>query len=127
MVMNPDIKILIVDDMPSVRKILTRVLKQLGFNNLIEADDGKSAWSILETHQVDLIIADWLMPKMNGLELLIKIRSSKSHKSLPFLMLTGEATKEQIIEAIKAGASNYIVKPFTAEIIQNKIKKVLGC
>jgi two-component system chemotaxis response regulator CheY len=123
--MNTDIKILIVDDMPAIRKVLRRMLKPLGFNLFVEAGDGKSAWDILESQQIDLIIADWVMPKMTGLELLMKIRSSKAHKTIPFLMLTGEGTKEKIVEAVNAGASNYVVKPFTAEIISNKLEKIL--
>ncbi len=115
--MNTDIKILIIDDQPTIHKLLKRILKQLGFNIIVEADDGKSAWDILESQQIDLIIADWNMPKMTGLELLMKIRSSCKQKNIPFLMLTGNAKKEQIVEAVNAGVSDYAVKPFTAEII----------
>jgi two-component system chemotaxis response regulator CheY len=123
--MNTDIKILIVDDQPSIHKLLRRILKQLGFNIIVEAYDGESAWDILESQRIDLIIADWNMPKMNGLELLMKIRSSKTHKSIPFLMLTGNSKKEQIIEAMNAGATGYAIKPFTAEVISNKVEKIL--
>ena len=123
--MNTAMKIFIVDDMPSIRKVLKRILKQLGFNILIEAGDGKEAWDILQNKQFDLIIADWNMPKMNGLELLKKIRSSNTHKRIPFLMLTGEAGKEQIIEAASSGVTDYVVKPFTAEIISKKLENIL--
>lgn len=123
--MNTDIKILIVDDQVSILKILRRILKQLGFNIIVEAGDGKSAWDILESQQIDLIIADWNMPKMTGLELLMKIRSSSTQKYIPFLMLTGNAKQESIVEAVNAGVSEYVVKPFTAEIISNKLEKIL--
>lgn len=123
--MNTDITILIVDDVPAIRKVLRRILKQLDFKSLVEAGDGKEAWDILESQPIDLIIADWNMPKMNGLELLKMIRSSDTHKMIPFLMLTGKVEKENIIEAVNAGATNYVVKPFTAEIISNKLGKIL--
>lgn len=123
--MNTDVTILIVDDVPAIRKVLRRILKQLDFKSLVEAGDGKEAWDILESQPIDLIIADWNMPKMNGLELLKMIRSSDTHKMIPFLMLTGKVEKENIIEAVNAGATNYMVKPFTAEIISNKLGKIL--
>ena len=123
--MDTAIKILIVDDLPAIRKVLTRILKQHGFNILVEACDGKEAWNILESQPIDLIIADWNMPKMTGIELLKKIRSSNIHKMIPFLMLTGIAEKEKIVEAANAGATDYVVKPFTAEIISNKLGKIL--
>jgi two-component system, chemotaxis family, chemotaxis protein CheY len=91
----------------------------------LQAGDGKEAWDILESQPIDLIIADWNMPKMTGLELLKMIRSSDTHKMIPFLMLTGKVEKENIIEAVNAGATNYVVKPFTAEIISNKLGKIL--
>ena len=124
--MDTTTKILIVDDFPVVRKLLMRILKSLGFNVFIEAVDGKDAWETLEKQQIDLIIADWNMPEMTGLELLKKIRLSNTHKMIPFLMLTGEAEKQKIVEAVNAGVSDYVVKPFTAETILNKVGKILN-
>ncbi|MBU2631441.1 MAG: response regulator [Proteobacteria bacterium] len=123
--MDTSIKVLIIDDFATMRRILKNVLKQLGFKNLVEADDGTTAWEILEGQQIDLIIADWNMPKLTGFELLKKVRASDLHKSIPFLMVTAEAQKEQVLEAVHAGVSNYVVKPFTAEAIANKLEKIL--
>ncbi|MFH2059674.1 MAG: response regulator [Pseudomonadota bacterium] len=122
--MDTSIKVLIVDDFATMRRILKNVLKQLGFKNLVEADDGTTAWKILEEQQIDLIIADWNMPKLSGLELLKKVRASDLHKTIPFLMVTAEAQKEQVLEAVHAGVSSYVVKPFTAEAIANKLEKI---
>jgi len=124
--MDTSIKILIVDDFATMRRILKNILKQLGFKNLVEADDGTTAWEVLEGQKIDLIISDWNMPKMSGLELLKAIRSDENLKELPVLMVTAEALKENIIEAVKAGVSNYIVKPFTAETMQEKLQKIFG-
>ena len=123
--MDTSIKILIVDDFATMRRILKNALKQLGFNNFEEADDGTTAWEILEKQHFDLIIADWNMPKLTGLELLKKVRISDLHKTTPFLMVTAEAQKEQVIKAVHAGVSNYVVKPFTTDIMDNKLKKIL--
>jgi len=122
---DTSIKILIVDDFATMRRILKNILKQLDFKNLVEADDGTSAWEILEGQDVDLIISDWNMPKMTGLELLKKVRSSDKYKTTPFLMVTAEAQKQNVIEAVQAGVSNYVVKPFTAEAISDKLEKIL--
>ncbi|MBU1196462.1 MAG: response regulator [Proteobacteria bacterium] len=123
--MDTSIKILIVDDFATMRRILKNILKQLGFKNLVEADDGTTAWDVLEGQTIDLIISDWNMPKMTGLELLKKVRASDSHKRIPFLMVTAEAQKQNVIEAVQAGVSNYVVKPFTAEAISDKLEKIL--
>lgn len=123
--MDTSIKVLIVDDFATMRRILKNILKQLGFRNLVEADDGTSAWDILEGQKVDLIISDWNMPKMTGLELLKKVRASDKYKKTPFLMVTAEAQKQNVIEAVQAGVSNYVVKPFTAEAISDKLEKIL--
>ncbi len=123
--MDTSIKILIVDDFATMRRILKNILKQLGFKNLVEADDGTTAWEVLEGQNIDLIISDWNMPKMTGLELLKKVRASDSHKMTPFLMVTAEAQKQNVIEAVQAGVSNYVVKPFTAEAISDKLEKIL--
>lgn len=124
--MNTSIKILIVDDFSTMRRIMKNILKNLGFKNLVEADDGSAAWALLEEQQVDLIIADWNMPEMTGLELLKKIRGSNHHKEVPFLMVTAEAQKEQVIAAIQSGVTNYVVKPFTAETISDKLERIIN-
>ena len=123
--MDTSIKILIVDDFATMRRILKNILKQLGFKNLVEADDGTTAWDVLEGQSVGLIISDWNMPKMTGLELLKKVRASDTYKKIPFLMVTAEAQKQNVIEAVQAGVSNYVVKPFTAEAISDKLGKIL--
>ena len=124
--MDTSIKILIVDDFATMRRILKNILKQLGFKNLVEADDGTTAWDVLENQEIDLIISDWNMPKMTGLELLKKVRASTKYKTAPFLMVTAEAQKQNVIEAVQAGVSNYVVKPFTAEAIADKLGKIIG-
>ena len=123
--MDTSIKILIVDDFATMRRILKNILKQLDFKNLVEADDGTSAWEVLEGQKLDLVISDWNMPKMTGLELLKKVRASETYKTVPFLMVTAEAQKQNVIEAVQAGVSNYVVKPFTAEAISEKLEKIL--
>nr|NJM03541.1 response regulator [Desulfobacula sp.] len=123
--MDTSIKVLIVDDFATMRRILKNILKQIGFKNLVEADDGTSAWEILQGQSIDLIISDWNMPKMTGLELLKKVRASDQYKRTPFLMVTAEAQKQNVIEAVQAGVSNYVVKPFTAEAISDKLEKIL--
>ncbi|MBF0469038.1 MAG: response regulator [Desulfamplus sp.] len=123
--MNTSIKVLIVDDFATMRRILKNILKQLGFKNLLEADDGTTALDALEKNDIDLVISDWNMPKMTGLELLKSVRASKKYAKIPFLMVTAEAQKQNVIEAVQAGVSNYVVKPFTAEAISEKLKKIL--
>ncbi len=123
--MDTSIKILIVDDFATMRRILKNILKQLGFKNFVEADDGTTAWEVLEGQGIDLIISDWNMSKMTGLELLKKVRANDTYKGIPFLMVTAEAQKQNVIEAVQAGVSNYVVKPFTAEAISDKLEKIL--
>lgn len=124
MAYNKDMRILVVDDFSTMRRIIKNILRQLGFNNIIEADDGSSAWETLNKDKIDFIISDWNMPKMPGIELLRKVRSSEEFVNLPFLMVTAEAQQENIIEAVQAKVSNYIVKPFTAETLGQKIDKI---
>ncbi len=126
MAINYDMKILIVDDFATMRRIVKNILTQLGFKNFIEADDGSVAWEILQKEQVDFIVSDWNMPKMPGIELLKKVRADEKLKDIPFLMVTAEAQKENIIEAVKAKVSNYIVKPFTPETLGEKIEKIFA-
>ncbi len=123
--MDLSIKILIVDDFATMRRILKNILKQLGFTNISEADDGSTALEQLKKNQFDLIISDWNMPKMSGLDLLKSVRGMNECKDIPFLMVTAEAQKQNVIEAVQAGVSNYVVKPFTAEQISDKLGKIL--
>ncbi len=124
--MNTSIKVLIVDDFATMRRILKNILKQLGFKNLLEADDGTTALEVLESNEIDLVISDWNMPKMTGLELLKAVRASEKYAKVPFLMVTAEAQKQNVIEAVQAGVSNYVVKPFTAEGISAKLERILN-
>ncbi|MHC1789263.1 chemotaxis response regulator CheY [Solidesulfovibrio sp.] len=124
MAYNKEMRILVVDDFSTMRRIIKNILRQLGFNNIIEADDGSTAWETLNKDKIDFIISDWNMPKMPGIELLRKVRSSEEFAALPFLMVTAEAQQENIIEAVQAKVSNYIVKPFTAETLGQKIDKI---
>lgn len=124
--MDLSMKVLIVDDFATMRRIMKNILKQIGFTNIIEADDGTTALEELKKNSVDLIISDWNMPKMTGLELLKTVRRMEGFKTLPFLMVTAEAQKQNVIDAVQAGVSNYVVKPFTAEAISEKLKKIFG-
>lgn len=124
--MNKDMKIIIVDDFSTMRRIIKNILRQLGFNNVTEADDGATAWPKIQAEAFDLVVTDWNMPKMSGLELLKNIRNDENLKDTPVLMVTAEALKENIIEAVKAGVSNYIIKPFTAETMQEKLEKIFS-
>ncbi len=121
---NKDMRVLIVDDFSTMRRIIKNIMRQLGYNNIVEADDGTTAWEILNKDKIDFIISDWNMPKMTGIELLRKVRSSEEFADMPFLMVTAEAQQENIIEAVQAKVSNYIVKPFTAETLGQKIDKI---
>lgn len=122
--MDRNIKVLVVDDFATMRRILKNVLRELGYTKIVEADDGTTALVVLKKEKVDLIISDWNMPKMTGLELLKAVRADGSLKGLPFLMVTAEAQKECILQAVQAGVSNYIVKPFTAEAVKEKLAQI---
>ena len=124
--MDVNMKVLIVDDFATMRRILRNILKQIGFSNISEADDGKTALKELKKEKFDLILCDWNMPEMSGLELLNEVKSDDKLKDTPFVMVTAEAQKDNIVAAVKAGVSNYIVKPFTAETISEKLNKVFG-
>ncbi|MBN1105894.1 MAG: chemotaxis response regulator CheY [Deltaproteobacteria bacterium] len=124
--MDTSIKVLVVDDFATMRRIVKGVLKQLGFGNIIEAEDGSAALSELKKEKIGLIVSDWNMPNMSGLELLKAVRGDADLKAIPFLMVTAEGQKENVIEAVKAGVSNYIVKPFTPETFGEKLQKVIG-
>jgi len=124
MAIDKNMKILLVDDFATMRKVIKNLLKQGGYNNIIEAEDGVSALKTLRSEKVDFVISDWNMPNMTGLELLRAVRSEDGISSLPFLMVTAEGLKENVVVAVKAGVSNYIVKPFTAEVLNEKIEKI---
>ncbi|HPW68051.1 MAG: chemotaxis response regulator CheY [Desulfomonilia bacterium] len=126
MAIDKNMKILVVDDFSTMRRIVKNILRQLNFNNIVEADDGASALDILQKEKIDMVVSDWNMPKMTGLELLKAIRGDDALKDIPFLMVTAEAQQENIIEAVKSGVSNYIVKPFTAETLGQKINQVFN-
>ena len=123
--MDFNITILIVDDYESMRRIVKTTLKSIGFSNFIEAEDGATALKILEKENVDLIISDWIMPNMNGLDFLKAVKGNGKYKNIPFIMVTAEGHKSSVLEAIDAGVNNYIIKPFTSEILHKKIRKVL--
>ncbi len=124
MTIDRNMRVLVVDDFSTMRRIVKNILKQLEFNNVVDADDGTTAWEILNKDKIDFVISDWNMPKMSGLELLKKVRNSEEFADMPFLMVTAEGQQEHIIEAVQAGVSNYIVKPFTPETIEQKIEKI---
>jgi two-component system chemotaxis response regulator CheY len=124
--MDLKMKILVVDDFATMRRIIKNVLKQIGFTNISEADNGNSALKALKSEKYDLVMCDWNMPEMPGIELLNKVRADDQLKNTPFVMVTAEAQKENILEAVKAGVSNYVVKPFTADTVEQKLKKVFS-
>jgi two-component system, chemotaxis family, chemotaxis protein CheY len=124
--MDPNMKVLIVDDFATMRRILKNILKQIGLKNISEADNGKEALKELKKEKFDLVLCDWNMPEMPGIELLNQVRSDDALKGIPFVMVTAEAKKENILEAVKAGVSSYIVKPFTAETVAEKLKKIFA-
>ena len=118
------IKILVVDDFSTMRRIVRNLLKELGFTNVDEAEDGAVAWQKLQGGGFDFVVSDWNMPNMDGLTLLQTIRADANFRGLPVLMITAEAKKENIIAAAQAGASGYIVKPFTAATLNEKLAKI---
>jgi len=119
-------KVLVVDDMSTMRRIVKNVLKQIGYSDFAEAENGKDALDKLQAQKFDLVVSDWNMPEMSGLDLLRAIRADPELKHLPVLMVTAEAQKENIIEAVQAGVSNYVVKPFTADALQEKLNKIFS-
>ncbi len=123
---DPNMKILVVDDMSTMRRIVKNILKQLGFANLEEAENGQEALTKLRAERYGFVVSDWNMPVMAGIDLLRAIRADETLKHIPVLMVTAEGQKENLVEAIQAGVSNYIVKPFTAETLQEKIGKIFS-
>jgi len=126
MPLDLNMKVLVVDDFLTMRRILKNILKQVGFKTMEEAEDGAQALDMIKNADpsFDLIIADWNMPKMTGIELLKAIRADPELKHLPVIMVTAEAQKSRVLEAVQAGVSNYIVKPFTAETVKGKLEQV---
>jgi len=122
--LDKNMKILIVDDFSTMRRIIKNLLRDLGFNNTQEADDGNTALPMLQSGNFDFLVTDWNMPGMTGIDLLKAVRADAKLASLPVLMVTAEAKKDQIVEAAQAGVNGYIVKPFTAVTLKEKIDKI---
>jgi len=123
--MDKNIKILVVDDFGTMRKVIKNILKQVQYENIVEAEDGVVALKILKSQKIDFVISDWNMPNMTGYDLLKAVRADPEIGKTPFLMVTAESLQENVVAAVKAGVSNYIVKPFTAETLNEKITKIM--
>lgn len=121
---NKGISILVVDDFATMRRVVRTCLSQLGFSNIQEAEDGVVALKKLQAGGFDLIISDWNMPNMMGIDLLREVRKDEKLKALPFMMVTAEAQKENVLQAVQAGVSNYVIKPFNAAILEEKLAQV---
>lgn len=120
-------KILVVDDSSTMRRIIKNTLNHLGYKDLLEAEDGQFAWDIMtQTPDIGVLITDWNMPNMNGLELVKKVRAEEKYVDMPIIMVTTEGGKTEVITALKAGVNNYIVKPFTPQVLKEKLEAVLG-
>ncbi len=122
--LSKDMRILIVDDFSTMRRIVKNLLNDLGYTNTAEADDGTTALTALHQSHFDFVVTDWNMPGMTGIDLLKAIRADDKLKHLPVLMVTAEAKREQIIEAAQAGVNGYIIKPFTAQTLEEKLAKI---
>lgn len=125
----PETRILVADDMPTIRELVKNQLKAMGFKTILEAADGEQAMQVLTSNQsvgspIQLVISDWNMPKMTGLEFLKQVRASSEWANLPFVLLTSESERDQVTEAILAGVSQYVVKPFAAKMFEEKLKGV---
>ena len=123
--MSSQLRFLVVDDFSTMRRIVKNLLQELGYANVQEADDGSTALPMLKSGNFDFVITDWNMPQLPGLELLKAVRADPNLKHLPVLMVTAEAKREQIVEAAQAGVSGYVIKPFTAQILGEKLAKIL--
>jgi two-component system chemotaxis response regulator CheY len=120
-------KILVVDDSSTMRRIIKNTLNHLGYKDLLEAEDGVQAWETLAANaDVNVLVTDWNMPNMNGLELVKKVRAESKYLDMPIIMVTTEGGKAEVITALKAGVNNYIVKPFTPQVLKEKLEAVLG-
>ena len=123
---DTEMKILVVDDFSTMRRIIRNILKQLGYNNIEEAEDGDVALEKLKEGEFDFVITDWNMPNMTGLDLLKAIRGDERLKDIKVLIVTAEAEKENVVQAAQAGVNDYVVKPFTADVLQQKIDRIFG-
>ncbi|ANV98094.1 two-component system response regulator [Helicobacter enhydrae] len=120
-------KLLVVDDSSTMRRIIKNTLQRLGYEDILEAENGVEAWDLLDKNpSVNVLITDWNMPEMNGLELVKKTRADSRFTDIPIIMITTEGGKAEVIIAIKAGVNNYIVKPFTPQVLKEKLEAVLG-
>lgn len=126
MAVDKSMRILVVDDFQTMRRIIINLLRQLGFTNVVEAADGKQALEKVKDDKIELVVSDWNMPNMSGMEFLKELRADDEYKSLPFIMVTAEGKKENVIAAVQAGVNNYIVKPFNAATLKEKLVKVIG-
>ena len=124
--MQNNLSFLVVDDFSTMRRIIKNLLNDLGYSNITEADDGNSALPLLKNGQFDFLITDWNMPGMAGLDLVKHVRADPRLGKMPVLMLTAEAKREQIVEAVQAGVNGYVIKPFTAATLKEKIEKILA-
>lgn len=124
MAIDKNINILVVDDFSTMIRIVTNLLKELGFTNIDDANDGSKAWPMIQSGKYDFIVSDWNMPEMTGIELLRKVRAHDDFKDMPFMLITAEQKRSQILEAAQAGVDGYIVKPFTAATLKEKIDKI---
>ncbi len=119
-------KILVVDDSSTMRRIIKNTLIRIGHKDVLEAEDGAKGWEVMQnTPDLDILITDWNMPEMNGLELVKKVRAEAKYEDMPIIMVTTEGGKAEVITALKAGVNNYIVKPFTPQVLQEKLEAVL--
>jgi two-component system chemotaxis response regulator CheY len=123
---SPDTHVLVVDDMMTMRKLVTKTCKELGFTKITDAADGALAWAAIQQADppIGLIISDWNMPNTSGLDLLKRVRADSRFGKIPFIMVTAEAEQHQIMEAVKSGVSNYVIKPFTADVLKEKLEAV---
>ncbi len=119
---------MVVDDSSTMRRIIKNTLGRLGYKDLLEAEDGVQAWEVMQQHrdEIGVLITDWNMPNMNGLELVKKVRAESAFEDIPIIMVTTEGGKAEVITALKAGVNNYIVKPFTPQVLKEKLEAVLG-
>jgi two-component system, chemotaxis family, chemotaxis protein CheY len=121
------LKLLVVDDSSTMRRIIKNTLSRLGYEDVLEGEDGLQGWSVLDSNpDMGMLITDWNMPEMNGLELVKKVRADARFADLPIIMVTTEGGKAEVITALKAGVNNYIVKPFTPQVLKEKLAAVLG-
>lgn len=122
---DPTTKVLVVDDMMTMRKIVVKACKDIGFSDIAEAPDGQKAWEVIQAAApaIGLVISDWNMPNCTGLDLLKRVRADSRFKNVPFVLLTAESEGHQVAEAVKQGVDNYIVKPFTPELLQRKLEE----